>query len=136
MTLNGTVLGTLAMPLTAVPYAMYAKEISPDALVITNIYNKMSSDSALLHGALVDSTANVRGTLDSVTNVNTRMQTMADNLHNEITILDNRVITRMNTISDSVKTNFDNITANRLAIIDNTEKCVKSWPTLLPPCAD
>lgn len=122
VTLAGTSLGTLSMPLTAVPYALYAKEISPDAVVITNIYNKMQQDSTaladkmhadslLLHGALNDSTANVRGALkDSVTNVNTRMQTMAENLHNEISTLDNRVTTRMNSISDSVKTTLDSVT--------------------------
>ena len=123
VTLDNTSLGTLKMPLTAVPYALYAKEISPDAVVITNIYNKMQQDSTaladkmhadslLLHDALNDSTANVRGALnDSVTNVNTRMQTMAENLHNEISTLDNRVTTRMNYISDSVKTTLDSVTA-------------------------
>ena len=123
VTLDNTSLGTLKMPLTAVPYALYAKEISPDAVVITNIYNKMQQDSTaladkmhadslLLHGALNDSTANVRRALkDSVTNVNTRMQTMAENLHNEISTLDNRVTNRMNTISDSVKTTLDSVTA-------------------------
>lgn len=123
VTLDNTSLGTLKMPLTAVPYALYAKEISPDAVVITNIYNKMQQDSTaladkmhadslLLHDALKDSTANVRGALnDSVTNVNTRMQTMAENLHNEISTLDNRVTTRMNYISDSVKTTLDSVTA-------------------------
>ena len=122
VTLDNTQLGTLSMPLTAVPYALYAKEISPDAVVITNIYNKMQQDSTaladkmhadslLLHGALNDSTANVRRALkDSVTNVNTRMQTMAENLHNEISTLDNKVTTRMNTISDSVKTTLDSVT--------------------------
>lgn len=122
VTLDNTSLGTLKMPLTAVPYALYAKEISPDAVVITNIYNKMQQDSTaladkmqadslLLHDALKDSTANVRGALkDSVTNVNTRMQTMAENLHNEISTLDNRVTNRMNTISDSVKTTLDSVT--------------------------
>jgi len=122
VTLDNTSLGTLKMPLTAVPYALYAKEISPDAVVITNIYNKMQQDSTaladkmqadslLLHDALNDSTANVRGALkDSVTNVNTRMQTMAENLHNEISTLDNRVTTRMNSISDSVKTTLDSVT--------------------------
>lgn len=122
VTLDGTELGLLAMPLTAVPYALYAKEINPDAVVITNIYNKMQQDSTaladkmhadslLLHGALNDSTANVRRALkDSVTNVNTRMQTMAENLHNEISTLDNKVTTRMNSISDSVKTTLDSVT--------------------------
>ena len=131
--LNGTQLGTLAMPLTAVPYALYAKEISPDAVMITNIYNKMSADSTaianklrsdsadlsdkmradslLLHGALIDSAGNIRTALtDSVRNIDSRMTEMSTNLHNEITTLDNKVTTRMNTISDSVKTTLDSVT--------------------------
>ena len=131
--LNGTQLGTLAMPLTAVPYALYAKEISPDAVMITNIYNKMSADSTaianklrsdsadlsdkmradslLLHGALIDSAGNIRTALtDSVRNIDSRMTEMSTNLHNEITALDTKVTTRMNTISDSVKTTLDSVT--------------------------
>ena len=57
--LDGTSLGTLAMPLTAVPYALYAEyadELDPGATVVTNIYNKMRSDSLAL-GALIDANA-------------------------------------------------------------------------------
>ena len=146
--LNGTQLGTLAMPLTAVPYALYAKEISPDAVMITNIYNKMSADSTaianklrsdsadlsdkmradslLLHGALIDSAGNIRTALtDSVRNIDSRMTEMSTNLHNEITALDTKVTTRMNTISDSVKTTLDSVTTvstnlhNEITTLDN-----------------
>ena len=51
VTLAGTSLGTLAMPLTAVPYAMYAKyadELDPDAAVVIGIYNKIKYDSLAL----------------------------------------------------------------------------------------
>ena len=50
--LNGTQLGTLAMPLTAVPYAMYAKEISPDAALIKDL---MHADTALANRIVADS---------------------------------------------------------------------------------
>ncbi len=59
VSLDGTELATLNMPLTAVPYALYAdyaEEINPDAVVVTNIYNKMYSDSLAL-GALIDANA-------------------------------------------------------------------------------
>ena len=51
VTLAGTSLGTLAMPLTAVPYAMYAEyadELDPDAAVVIGIYNKIKYDSLAL----------------------------------------------------------------------------------------
>ena len=54
--LEGTELATLEMPLTAVPYALYADEINPDGTVVTNIYNKMYSDSLAL-GTLIDANA-------------------------------------------------------------------------------
>jgi len=56
VSLDGTELATLNMPLTAVPYALYAdyaEEINPDATVVTDIYNKMRSDSLAL-GTLID----------------------------------------------------------------------------------
>ena len=122
VTLDNTQLGTLSMPLTAVPYALYAKEISPDAVVITNIYNKMQQDSTaladkmhadslLLHDALIDSAGNIRGALtDSVRNIDSRMENMANALHSEITTLDNKLTNRINEISDSVKTTLDSVT--------------------------
>ena len=56
VSLGGTQLATLEMPLTAVPYALYADEINPDGTVVTNIYNKMYSDSLAL-GTLIDANA-------------------------------------------------------------------------------
>lgn len=52
VTLDNTPLGTLAMPLTAVPYALYAKELDPNALVLQQLYGVISADSALLGGRL------------------------------------------------------------------------------------
>lgn len=59
ITLAGVELGTLTMPLTAVPYAMYAEyadELDPDAAVVIGIYNKILYDSLAL-GALIDANA-------------------------------------------------------------------------------
>jgi len=53
--LNGTSLGTLEMPFTAVPYAMYAEyadEIDPEAAVVIGIYNKILYDSLILAGQI------------------------------------------------------------------------------------
>jgi len=92
VTLDNTQLGTLSMPLTAVPYALYAdyaEEINPDAGVVTEIYEKMFADSNALAG--------------------------------QITNLDSKLTNRINVISDSVKTNYENIALNRQAIIDSTK---------------
>ncbi len=46
VSLNGTQLATLEMPLTAVPYALYAdyaEQINPDATVVTDIYDKLGT---------------------------------------------------------------------------------------------
>ena len=68
VTLAGTSLGTLAMPLTAVPYAMYAEyadELDPDAAVVIGIYNKILYDSLAL-GALIDANAAKIGELQEM----------------------------------------------------------------------
>ncbi len=65
VSLNGATLGTLEMPFTAVPYAMYAEhaaEIDPDAAVVTGIYNKILYDSLAL-GLLIDANTNNINTL-------------------------------------------------------------------------
>lgn len=57
VSLGGTQLATLEMPLTAVPYALYAdyaEEINPNAVVVTNIYNKMFADSNALAGQITN----------------------------------------------------------------------------------
>ena len=63
VTLDGVLLGTLVMPLTAVPYALYADEINPAGTVVTNIYDKMQRDSIVIRNALSDSTSAVRTAL-------------------------------------------------------------------------
>ena len=57
VSLDGTELATLNMPLTAVPYALYAdyaEEINPDAVVVTEIYEKMFADSNALAGQITN----------------------------------------------------------------------------------
>ncbi len=57
VSLDGTELATLNMPLTAVPYALYAdyaEEINPDAVVVTEIYEKMLADSNALAGQITN----------------------------------------------------------------------------------
>jgi len=57
VSLGGTQLATLEMPLTAVPYALYAdyaEEINPDAVVVTEIYEKMLADSNALAGQITN----------------------------------------------------------------------------------
>jgi len=70
VTLDGTQLGTLAMPLTAVPYALYADnaahavladraaDLDPNSPIIRDIYGKMTSDSTAIYQTIkVDSAA-------------------------------------------------------------------------------
>ena len=66
--LGGTPIGTLEMPFTAVPYAMYAEyadEIDPEAAVVLGIYNKIKYDSLAL-GILIDHNATSIGDLQDM----------------------------------------------------------------------
>ena len=76
VSLGGTQLATLEMPLTAVPYALYADEINPDGTVVTNIYNKMYSDSLAL-GTLIDANAAEIGNL-KIADANLSQRIVAD----------------------------------------------------------
>ena len=97
-------LGTLAMPLTAVPYAFYADKINPNSPMITDIYDKMQDDSTALHGALKDTARDIRGAI-TITN-----ETLA--------ALQDRVNTFNTTFCDSLKT-CDVIKDMRDSIQDN-----------------
>ncbi len=101
VSLDGTELATLNMPLTAVPYALYAdyaEEINPDAVVVTNIYNKMRSDSLAL-GTLIDANAAEIGNL-KIADASLSQRIVADS--NKLVALQNRVNTFNTNVCDSV----------------------------------
>ena len=110
VTLDNTSLGTLKMPLTAVPYALYAKEISPDAVVITEIYNKMFVDSNALAGQITNLDSKLTSKIheDSVALAG-QITTLNTNLTNEINNLkaaDNALSTRIKADSANLKNNY------------------------------
>lgn len=88
VSLGGTQLATLEMPLTAVPYALYAdyaEEINPDAVVVTDIYNKMLADSNALAGQINTVNTNLTNKIhgDSVALAN-KMRADSLLLHNAL----------------------------------------------------
>ena len=98
VTLAGVEVGTLTMPLTAVPYALYADEINPDGAVAQAITAKMKADSIAL-GALIDANAadiNELKTVDAGLN----QRIVADS--NRLVALKNRVNTFNTNVCDSV----------------------------------
>lgn len=138
ITLAGVELGTLAMPLTAVPYAMYAEyadELDPGATVVTNIYNKMRSDSLAL-GALIDANAANIGELQEMDEA-LSARIAADS--NNLVIFKAKVKTDSTTLRNLINTNADNITItntnltalqNRVNtfntnVCDSVDACVK-----------
>jgi len=134
VSLDGTELATLNMPLTAVPYALYAdyaEEINPDAVVVTNITNRMNtiSDSVKTNfDNIAGNTSKLNALQNRVNVFNTHVcdtvmncdgiKTMRDSIQTNAAAIadlqsaDAAITNRMNTISDSVKTNFDNIAGN------------------------
>ena len=99
--LEGTELATLNMPLTAVPYALYAEyadELDPGATVVTNIYDKMRSDSLAL-GTLIDANTAEIGKL-KIADANLSQRIVADS--NKLVALQNRVNTFNTHVCDSV----------------------------------
>ena len=108
VTLAGTSLGTLAMPLTAVPYAMYAEyadELDPDAAVVIGIYNKILYDSLAL-GALIDANAAKIGELQEMDEALSARIT-ADS--NNLVIFKAKVKTDSTTLRNLINTNAANI---------------------------
>ena len=104
VTLAGTSLGTLAMPLTAVPYAMYAEyadELDPDAAVVIGIYNKILYDSLAL-GALIDANAANIGELQEMDEALSARIT-ADS--NNLVIFKAKVKTDSTTLRNLINTN-------------------------------
>ena len=138
VTLAGTSLGTLAMPLTAVPYAMYAEyadELDPDAAVVIGIYNKILYDSLAL-GALIDANAAKIGELQEMDEA-LSARIAADS--NNLVIFKAKVKTDSTTLRNQINTNADNITItntnltalqNRVntfntTVCDSVDACVK-----------
>ena len=108
VTLAGTSLGTLAMPLTAVPYAMYAEyadELDPDAAVVIGIYNKILYDSLAL-GALIDANAANIGELQEMDEALSARIT-ADS--NNLVIFKTKMKTDSTTLRNLINTNAANI---------------------------
>ena len=108
VTLAGTSLGTLAMPLTAVPYAMYAEyadELDPDAAVVIGIYNKILYDSLAL-GALIDANAANIGELQEMDEA-LSARIAADS--NNLVIFKAKVKTDSTTLRNLINTNAANI---------------------------
>ena len=65
---------TNTVPVTAVPFALYASDVNPTGSTVVAIYDKIKADSIALHGALIDTAGNIR----------TGMSTMNTNLQNSI----------------------------------------------------
>ena len=108
VTLAGTSLGTLAMPLTAVPYAMYAEyadELDPDAAVVIGIYNKILYDSLAL-GALIDANAAKIGELQEMDEA-LSARIAADS--NNLVIFKAKMKTDSTTLRNLINTNAANI---------------------------
>jgi len=111
--LNGTSLGTLEMPFTAVPYAMYAEyadEIDPEAAVVTGIYNKILYDSLILAGQINTVNANLTNKInaDSLT-----LRNLINGNTSEINNLkaaDNALSTRIANDSANLKNNYTTTT--------------------------
>ncbi len=73
----GSEMLTNTVPVTAVPYALYASDVNPGGATVEAIYNKIKADSLLLQGnidtvsvnvrsALVDTAAAIRGAIPTV----------------------------------------------------------------------
>lgn len=54
---------TNTVPVTAVPYALYATDVNPSGATVEAIYNKVKADSLLLQGNIDTVSANVRNAL-------------------------------------------------------------------------
>ncbi len=140
VSLDGTQLATLEMPLTAVPYAMYAdyaEEINPDAVVVTNIYNKMFADSNALAGQITNLDSKLTSKIheDSVALAN-KMRADSLLLHNALNdstanvrgaLKDSvgNINTRMENMANALHseiTTLDNKLTNRINVISDSVK--------------
>ena len=133
VTLNGTSLGTLAMPLTAVPYALYAKELNPNALVLQQLYSMISADSALLQEHIDTTSAHIRELLNQIEQHSDHIDTILQNyaeivdylaslgqidITSDVQNLQQLVVamalleSSVQSLRDSVKTNITDIATN------------------------
>ena len=106
VSLDGTPLATLEMPLTAVPYARYAdyaEEINPNAAVVTNIYNKMLADSNALAGQINVVNANLTEKIhgDSVA--------LANKVRSDSLALHTALIDSIGDVRDALNDSVENI---------------------------
>lgn len=140
VSLGGTQLATLEMPLTAVPYALYAdyaEEINPDAVVVTEIYEKMFADSNALAGQITNLDSKLTSKIheDSVALAN-KMRADSLLLHNALNdstanvrgaLKDSvtNVNTRMQTMAENLHneiTTLDNKVTTRMNTISDSVK--------------
>ena len=146
VTLDGVLLGTLVMPLTAVPYALYADEINPAGTVVTNIYNKMQrdsialaekmrADSTVIRNALSDSTSAVRDALaDSTSAVRSALvdstSAVRTALVDSVTNINTRVETTAETLHNEINTLETNVTNRMNTISDSVKTTLDSVTTV------
>ena len=153
--LDGTELGTLEMPLTAVPYAMYAKYVDNiDPMAITsqlhdtanNVRNEMSdavnslgTDISNLSSSVDTAKANIRGEIgNAVSSVGVRIDSLAfsndtaqTNIRGEIAALSNEVETNYATktelsdLSQQLTNTLNALTAR----IDSVINVMNNLPT-------
>ena len=131
--LDGTELGTLEMPLTAVPYAMNAKYVDNiDPMAITsqlhdtanNVRNEMSdavnsleTDISNLSSSVDTAKANIRNEMSDavnslgtdINNLSSSVDTAKANIRNEMSDIVNSLGTDINNLSSSVDTAKANI---------------------------
>ena len=93
VSLDGTQIATLEMPLTAVPYTLYAdyaEEINPDATVVTDIYDKMLADSNALSGQITTMNTNLT---DEINNLKAADNALSERIANDSANLKNHYTT-------------------------------------------
>ena len=59
---------TNTVPVTAVPFALYSSDVNPTGSTMVAIYDKIKTDSIALHDALIDSTLDLRTSINSIAN--------------------------------------------------------------------
>ena len=129
--LNGTQLGTLAMPLTAVPYAMYAKyadNVDPDALA-AQMHDTANNVRGEMNNKLADK-ANVADVYTKAqTNVN--IHDTADVVRAEITALSNNYYTKtqVNNLAEQYIQQLTNTLNTLNARIDSVINVMNNLPT-------
>ena len=129
--LNGTQLGTLTMPLTAVPYAMYAKyadNVDPDALA-AQMHDTANNVRGEMNNKLADK-ANVADVYTKAqTNVN--IHDTADVVRGEITALSNNYYTKtqVNNLAEQYIQQLTNTLNTLNARIDSVINVMNNLPT-------